>query len=102
MPDSWNEGVRGAQASHKLGFAHNSVLAGPGSGKTFGLVRRVERILHPEGLAVDGHEEVLVVAFNRVIARQLREDIGARLKTFEHTHDPVIRTRYASKSLGRS
>ena len=64
------------------------------SGKTFGLVRRVERILHPEGLAVDG-KDVLVVAFNWVIAGQFREDIGARLKTFEHTHDPVIRTIHA-------
>ena len=40
-------------------------------------------------------KDVLVVAFNRVIARQLREDIGARLKTFEHTHDPIIRTIHA-------
>ena len=69
-------------------------LAGPGSGKTFGLVRRVERILHPDGLAVDGHD-VLVVAFNRVIARQLRDDIHERLKTFDHKHEPVIRTIHA-------
>jgi ATP-dependent DNA helicase UvrD/PcrA len=69
-------------------------VAGPGSGKTFGLVRRVERILHPAGLAVDGRD-VLVVAFNRVIARQLREDIEARLKTFDHKHAPVIRTIHA-------
>jgi hypothetical protein len=33
--------------------------------ETFGLVRRVERVLHPGGLAADG-SEVLVVAFNRV------------------------------------
>lgn len=38
---------------------------------------------------------MLVVAFNRVIVRQLRQDIGARLKTFEHTHEPVIRTIHA-------
>jgi superfamily I DNA/RNA helicase len=37
----------------------------------------------------------LVVAFNRVIARQLREDIEARLKTVEHKHEPVIRTIHA-------
>ena len=65
-----------------------------GSGKTFGLVRRVERILHPEGLAVDG-KDVLVVAFNRVIARQLQEDINARLKAFEYKYQPVIRTIHA-------
>jgi AAA domain len=35
------------------------------------------------------------VAFNRVIARQLREDIHARLKTFDYKHAPVIRTIHA-------
>jgi AAA domain/Phage integrase family len=96
MLESWNEGVRGAQVPPLINSDADTIrcVAGPGSDKTFGLVRRIERIIHPEGLAVDGHE-VLVVAFNRVIARQLREDIGARLKTFEHTHDPVIRTIHA-------
>ena len=69
-------------------------VAGPGSGKTFGLVRRVERILHPEGLSVDGRN-VLVVAFNRVIARQLRDDIDIRLKTFTYEHAPIIHTIHA-------
>ena len=54
----------------------------------------MERILHPEGLAVDGRD-VLVVAFNRVIANQLRDEIVARLKTFEHKQEPVIRTIHA-------
>jgi ATP-dependent DNA helicase UvrD/PcrA len=82
MPESWNEGVRGTQVPRLINSDADTLrcVAGPGSGKTFGLVRRVECILHPEGLAVDGHD-VLVVAFNRVIARQLRDDIGARLKT---------------------
>jgi hypothetical protein len=50
--------------------------------------------LHPAGLGVDGHD-VLVVAFNRVIAKQLRDDIRARLKTFDRKHEPVIRTIHA-------
>jgi ATP-dependent exoDNAse (exonuclease V) beta subunit len=33
------------------------VEAGPGTGKTFGLVRRVQRILHPDGLGVPGSEK---------------------------------------------
>lgn len=96
MPQSWNKDVRGTQVPPLINSDADTIrcVAGPGSGKTLGLVRRVERILHPEGLAVDGHE-VLVVAFNRVIARQLRADIGARLKTFELTHEPVIRTIHA-------
>lgn len=96
MPQSWNEGVRGTQLPVLINLDEETIrcVAGPGSGKTFGVVRRVERILHPDGLAVDGRE-VLVVAFNRVIARQLRDDIHARLATFGYKHDPVIRTIHA-------
>jgi hypothetical protein len=84
---SWNKDVRGTQVPPLINSDADTTrcVAGPGSGKTFGLVRRVERILQPEGLAVDGHD-VLVVAFNRVIARQLRDDIYARLQTFEYVH----------------
>jgi superfamily I DNA/RNA helicase len=96
MPESWNEGVRGTQVPPLINVDVDTIrcVAGPGSGKTFGLVRRVERILHPEGLGADGHD-VLVVAFNRVIARQLRDDIHARLTTFDYKHEPVIRTIHA-------
>lgn len=96
MSETWNDGVRGDQVPPLINSDADTIrcVAGPGSGKTFGLVRRVERLLHPEGLAVDGHD-VLVVAFNRVIARQLRDDIHTRLKTFEYTHEPVIRTIHA-------
>ena len=96
MGESWNEGVRGTQGPALISTDATTIrcVAGPGSGKTFGLVRRVERILHPAGLGVDGRN-VLVVAFNRVIARQLRDDIGARLKTFDCHHGPVIRTIHA-------
>jgi DNA helicase-2/ATP-dependent DNA helicase PcrA len=96
MPESWNQGVRGTQVPLLINSDADTIrcVAGPGSGKTFGLVRRVERILHPAGLAVDGRG-VLVVAFNRVIARQLRDDIDVRLKAFEYKHDPVIRTIHA-------
>jgi len=96
MLESWNEGVLGTQVLPLINIDANTIrcVAGPGSGKTFGLVRRVERILHPEGLGIDGRN-VLVVAFNRVIARQLRDDIHARLKTFDCKHEPVIRTIHA-------
>src|SRR5882724_10408233 len=96
MAEPWNEGVRGTQVPPLINLDANPIrcVAGPGSGKTFGLVRRVERILHPAGLGVDGHD-VLVVAFNRVIARQLRDDIHARLKTFDCKHEPIIRTIHA-------
>jgi DNA helicase II / ATP-dependent DNA helicase PcrA len=96
MVQPWNQGIRGEQVLPLINSDADTIrcVAGPGTGKTFGLVRRVERILHPAGLAADGRD-VLVVAFNRVIARQLREDIEARLKTFDHKHAPVIRTIHA-------
>ena len=96
MEEPWNQGIRGVQVLPLINSDADTIrcVAGPGSGKTFGLVRRVERMLHPEGLAADGRN-ILVVAFNRVIARQLREDIEARLKTFDHKHAPVIRTIHA-------
>jgi DNA helicase-2/ATP-dependent DNA helicase PcrA len=96
MSHPWDQDVRGTQVSILINSdaATLRCVAGPGSGKTFGLVRRVERILHPAGLGVDGHD-VLVVAFNRVIARQLRDDIQARLKTFDCKREPIIRTIHA-------
>jgi DNA helicase II / ATP-dependent DNA helicase PcrA len=96
MPESWNEGVGGTQVPLLINIDADTIrcVAGPGSGKTFGLVRRVQRILHPDGLGVDGHA-VLVVAFNRVIARQLRDAIRTRLTTFDCKHEPVIRTIHA-------
>lgn len=54
------------------------VQAGPGTGKTFGLRRRVLRVLHPDGLAVSA-ERVLVCAFNRVIAADLKKEISTEL-----------------------
>jgi len=67
------------------------VVAGPGTGKTFGLVRRVQRVLHPEGLAVPG-DQVLVVAFNRVIAQDLKRQIGRALGESDHEGEPIIAT----------
>jgi superfamily I DNA/RNA helicase len=93
MDGSWNRAVRGPQVLPLINedAATIRVEAGPGTGKTFGLVRRVERILHPDGIGAEG-SEVLVVAFNRVIAKQLSLEIGTRLKTFAHNGDPAIRT----------
>lgn len=96
MAESWNSGVRGKQVLPLINAEAQTIRveAGPGTGKAFGLARRVERILHPEGLAAKGRD-VLVVAFNRVIAKQLSEDIGARLKTFKRDGEPAIRTIHA-------
>jgi len=93
MNAPWNQGVNGTQV---LPLINDDapvirVEAGPGTGKTYGLVRRVQRILHPQGLGVNG-ERVAIVAFNRVIAKKLGEDVEETLKTSVHSGAPVIRT----------
>jgi UvrD/REP helicase N-terminal domain len=77
----WNQGVRGLGALPLINLDAPviRVEAGPGTGKTFGLTRRVVRILHPVGLAVPGNR-CLVVAFNRVIARDLKVSIDQELR----------------------
>ena len=96
VSEPWQEGVRGTQVLPIIDLDDNiiRVEAGPGTGKTFGLVRRVQRILHPQGLNVPG-TQVLVVAFNRVIAKQLQKDIDKRLENSPHDGKPIIRTVHA-------
>jgi len=93
MPKPWNENVRGSQVLPLINLDAETIRveAGPGTGKTFGLVRRVQRILHPAGLAVPGGD-VLIVAFNRVIAKQLKDEISGRLESSPHDGEPVIKT----------
>ena len=92
----WLEGVQGDQVPQIIECDADIIVveAGPGTGKTFGLTRRVQRILHPDGLNVPG-KRVLVVAFNRAIAKQLKKDIGDCLEQSPHEGEPVIRTIHA-------
>ncbi len=92
----WNDDVKGAATLNLINSDATTIRveAGPGTGKTLALVRRVERILHPNGLSVPG-KHVLVVAFNRVIAAKLREDIAQRLVYLPIEDHPVIRTVHA-------
>ena len=95
MPDDrepWNQGVRGQQVLPLINLDCEvlRVPAGPGTGKTFGLKRRVVRILHPDGLGVASHR-VLVCTFNRVIADELREEIAKELEPYG-LDSPDVRT----------
>jgi DNA helicase II / ATP-dependent DNA helicase PcrA len=96
LSNPWNAGVRGTQILPLINQDASiiRVEAGPGTGKTFGLVRRVQRIVHPKGLAVNG-QEVLIVAFNRVIAKKLQADIDECLDGYPQESQPVIRTVHA-------
>jgi superfamily I DNA/RNA helicase len=82
LAQPWLQGVQGDEVVPIIESNERllRVEAGPGTGKTFGLVRRVQRILHPDGLGVRG-ADVLVVAFNRVIAKALKTEIAAQLKS---------------------
>ena len=99
----WLDGVRGTQILPIINCNDDAIRveAGPGTGKTFGLVRRVQRLLHPQGLNVSGRG-VLIVAFNRVIAKQLQQDVDEGLGISPSNGKPVIRTVHAlcSEVLG--
>ena len=69
------------------------VQAGPGTGKTLVIRRRVLRLLHPDGLGLDPNQ-VLVCAFNRAIAKDLTDEIGRELRP-HGLPMPVIKTVHA-------
>jgi superfamily I DNA/RNA helicase len=92
----WLDGVRGTEVLPLI-EADAPVIrveAGPGAGKTFGLVRRVQRLVHPEGENLRGRD-ILIVAFNRVIAKSLRTDIEKDLEKAGIEESPVIQTIHA-------
>jgi len=95
----WNVGVQGEQVLAFINddFAVFRMQAGAGTGKTFGLRRRVLRIRHPAGLDVP-HGRVLVCAFNRVIARDLEREIRAELEPLGLAL-PAIKTVHALCSM---
>lgn len=89
----WNVGVNGSEALPLINDDAPIIRteAGPGTGKTFGLRRRVLRLMHPQGARTSG-EKVVVVAFNRVIAKELQKGIEATLKEASVNDAPVIQT----------
>lgn len=72
MP-SWDDGLAGVHrdiAANPAPVLH--VLAGPGTGKTFAMMRRIARLLE-EGVPP---EQILAVSFTRTAARDLREQLA--------------------------
>src|SRR3954465_6173480 len=82
-PAPWNAGVRGEQVLPLINTDTRTlrVPAGPGTGKTFGLRKRVLRLLHPDGLGTPS-DRVLVCAFNRVIRDDLKAEIACELAPY--------------------
>ena len=91
----WTKDVRGTQVLRLINedCPVFRVSAGPGTGKTYGLRKRVLRLLHPDGAGAKP-DRVLVCAFNRVIAADLRNEIKKELAPFE-LDLPVITTLHA-------
>jgi DNA helicase-2/ATP-dependent DNA helicase PcrA len=99
----WTKDVRGSQVLPLINDDPPTlrVPAGPGTGKTFGLRKRVLRLLHPEGLGLSP-DRVLVCAFNRVIRDDLRAAIDAELEPYG-IESPAVMTIHglAAELAGR-
>lgn len=90
--------TRGVQGKHVIRLINDDcpvlrVSAGPGTGKTFGLRKRVLRLLHPDGVGSQP-DRVLVCAFNRVIAEDLKNEIKMELEPYG-LELPVISTLHS-------
>ena len=69
---AWNDGLTGGALEFASAIeAKIRCLAGPGTGKTFAMMRRVQRLLE-EGVAP---EKILVVTLTRTAADDLRKNL---------------------------
>jgi hypothetical protein len=75
---AWSEGLRDPGQTQVAGIprGHQVVLAGPGTGKTFVLVRRVENLVEVHGL---NPSRIACLTFTRAAAAEMRERLDARL-----------------------
>jgi DNA helicase-2/ATP-dependent DNA helicase PcrA len=89
----WNKDVEGEQVLPLINIdaAVIRVRAGPGTGKTFGIRRRVLRIMHPDGLNCPA-SDVLVCSFNRAIAKDLEDEIKREFEQYSFGLLPTVRT----------
>ena len=88
---AWNDHLldEQEQAAAHLG-SHARVLAGPGTGKTLTLTRRVLFLIEEKGVSPSG---ILVLTFTRAAAAELRTRIGTTLTN--HDERPQISTLHA-------
>ncbi|HJW95625.1 MAG TPA: UvrD-helicase domain-containing protein, partial [Thermoanaerobaculia bacterium] len=70
----WDEGLSGihrAIAAEESSPIH--ILAGPGTGKTFAMMRRIARLIEEEGCSP---KNILAVTFTRTAARDLKDQLA--------------------------
>lgn len=74
---AWDEDLSPEQrAAASSGQRHHVLLAGPGTGKTFVLVRRIEYLIEAEGVSPN---EITALAFTRAAAAEMRERLEEKL-----------------------
>lgn len=74
---AWNDDLPVGSAAHQIAAStHNRirVLAGPGTGKSFAMKRRVARLLELEGI---DPARILAVTFTRVAAEDLQRELAS-------------------------
>ena len=88
---AWNDGLLSEQEQAASHFgSHACMLAGPGTGKTLTLTRRVLFLIEERGISPS---EILVLTFTRAAASELRKRIGDVLNN--HEESPQISTLHA-------
>lgn len=73
---AWNDGLEEGTPAYNLASSEDSVIravAGPGSGKSFAIKRRVSRLLE-SGMAP---ERILAITFTRTAAQDLKKEIAS-------------------------
>ena len=97
----WSDGLTGEQAvaASRTG-SHARLLAGPGTGKTHTLARRVVYLVTQEHVPPS---EILVLTFTRMAARDLRSKISAHLAPYtdEMPHISTLHS-FALRQLRRN
>jgi DNA helicase II / ATP-dependent DNA helicase PcrA len=98
---TWNDGLTDEQAdaASRTG-AHARLLAGPGTGKTHTLARRVVYLVTEDNVAPS---EILVLTFTRMAARELRLKISEHLAPYsdEMPHISTLHS-FALRQLRRN
>lgn len=73
---AWNDGLEEGTPAHNLASTDSATIravAGPGSGKSFAIKRRVARLLE----AGIPPEQILAITFTRTAAQDLKREISS-------------------------
>jgi DNA helicase-2/ATP-dependent DNA helicase PcrA len=90
--EGWSEGLPDDQQTVVTYVgSHARLLAGPGTGKTFCLTRRIEYLISERGV---NPEEIVALTFTRAAAAELRERVQERLG-LEKDKGPRITTLHS-------